>query len=116
MYASGAAAEYATVRHDPVPGILLAATAAIRVGETNDAVAWLDALEKAGGPPDGVLPLRIEAERARNMLESALMASLRWMEACPGQVGPIQEASELLMSLGRYDEAARLLDAVLSAA
>lgn len=102
--------------HDAVPGILLASSAAIRCGEVETAVAWLEALEATGMAPEGVLPLRIEAERARNNLGAALLASLRWIERCPGQLGAAQEAGNLLIEMGRFEDAAKLLDVVLAKA
>jgi len=107
--------EDSAVRHDPVPGVLLAVTAAIHTGQTEDAVKWLEALEACGAAPEGVLPLRVEAERRRENLPEALMASVRWMEKCPDQLAAVQEAGQLLMELGRFEDATRLLDSVLDA-
>ncbi len=103
------------VRHDPVPGILLAATAAIRAGETAAAMGWLAALEAAGVALEGVLPLQVEAQRANADLQAALITCMRWMQESqgPSQLTAAQEAGELLMQMGRYEEAASLIEAVL---
>lgn len=111
-----AGADLGPARHDPVPGLLLACTAAIQSGEGEAAIGWLEALDAAKVAPEAVMPLRVEAEKQRENLGAALGACLRWIETGVNRLAAAQEAGQILMRMGRYEEAARLLDVVLAPA
>jgi len=98
-------------KHDPVPGIMLAITAAVRTGQGDEAVQWLQALDACGVVSPG-LPVREKTRRRRENVSETLMACVRWIHSAPNPLVVVR-AEELQAAAGRLQQAARLLGSVL---
>ncbi len=98
--------------YDPTPvgASIPSVLAALRDGEPERALTELDRLERTGVLPDGALHYRALALSDAGRTDDALTAWDRELETNPGNARAHTFLAELLIELGRLDEAGAHLD------